>query len=331
MEGGLFGIHISTARITTSAHPLALPVLPGLGRSRERSGRGRRSVFRWGSLWDLWPPAGWYRVGCDGNGRMLVSCQDPFAAVADRFVEHYRSLRGAVRSELVSRQLDEHLPPGRLSVVDVGGGAGQQALRLARLGHRVVLVDPSKRMLEKAATALDGQPPKLHRQIRLVRAGAEDAGRLLADNTFDVVCCHAVLPYVDDPVRVIAALAGLAHPHTVLSLVFKNADALAMRAALERRWLQARDAFDADEDVGGLGIPTRAHRLTEVAGWLRAVGLGVVTWYGIRIFTDHLHDAPLEELDAVLPVEAEAARRDPYRSLGRLIHVIAQPGTPTES
>lgn len=258
-----------------------------------------------------------------------MSCPDPFAAVADRFVEHYRSLRGAVRYQLVSRQLDAHLPPGRLQIVDVGGGAGQQALRLARLGHRVVLVDPSKRMLEKAAVALDGLSPQLQARVRLVRAGAEDVPHLLADESFDVVCCHAVLPYVDDPVRVVAALAGLAHPGTVVSLVFKNADALAMRAALERRWQQARQAFDADEDVGGLGIPTRAHRLSEVAGWLRSVGLGVVAWYGIGIFTDHLHDAPLDELAAVLPVEAKAARRDPYRSLGRLIHVIAQPGMPT--
>lgn len=118
-----------------------------------------------------------------------------------------------------------------------------------------------------------------------------------------------------------AVRAGL--PGALLSLVFKNADALAMRPALEGRWTGALAAFDATDDVGGLGVPTRAHALSDVTALLEDAGFDVVTWFGIRVFSDHLLDVPVDDLAAVLPAEAEASRRDPYRGLGRLIHVVA--------
>ncbi|HYZ02366.1 MAG TPA: methyltransferase domain-containing protein, partial [Candidatus Binatia bacterium] len=71
---------------------------------------------------------------------------DPYAHLAERFVAHYDTLRGAVRAELVAVQVDGHLP-GIGRVVDVGGGAGRQTIRLARLGHEVTLLDPSEEML----------------------------------------------------------------------------------------------------------------------------------------------------------------------------------------
>jgi hypothetical protein len=59
-------------------------------------------------------------------------------------------------------------------------------------------------------------------------------------------------------------------------------------------------------------------------------GFEVEDWYGIRVVSDHLIGVGADQLDAVLPVEVAASRRDPYRALGRLIHVVARlrPRTP---
>jgi S-adenosylmethionine-dependent methyltransferase len=249
---------------------------------------------------------------------------DPYEHLADRFLCHYRSLRGALRHALVSAQLDRHLPTDPVSVVDVGGGAGHQALRLARAGHRVTLVDPSARMLDEARAALRSQAAAVRERVRLLPAAGQDAPGLLGGERFDVVCCHGVLPYVDDPAALVECLVRLGRPGALLSLLFKNADALAMRAALEQRWQDAMKSFEATEDVGGLGVATSAHRLADVEDWLLAAGSTVEAWYGVRIFSDHLNDAPIEQLDQVLPVEAAGAARDPYRALGRLLHVIAR-------
>lgn len=186
---------------------------------------------------------------------------DPYAHLADRFLGHYGTLRGAVRHALVADQLDRHLPPPSLEVLDVGGGAGHQAMRLARVGYDVTLLD---------------------------------------------------------------ALVAVASPGALLSLLFKNADALPLRAALEERWKVTLAAFDADHDRGGLGVETRADRPADIIALLGERGATVEGWYGIRIFSDHLHDWPVEDLIRFLPLEEAASGRDPYRVLGRLVHVVAR-------
>lgn len=252
---------------------------------------------------------------------------DPYAHVADRFVAHYDTLRGAVRHALVTEQLDRHLPDPPCVVLDLGGGAGHQAIRLARVGYAVTLLDPSERMLEEARASIGTEPRDVRNRVRLIRARAQDAVAALAGERFDVVCCHAVLPYVESPPEVLDPMVALAAPGALLSILFKNADALPVRPALEQRWEEALAAFDADRDVGGLGVTTRADRLADVVGALEERGATIERWYGIRIFSDHLHDASIEDLARVLPVEATAGGRDPYRALGRLLHVIARSPT----
>ena len=252
---------------------------------------------------------------------------DPYAHVAHRFVAHYATLRGAVRHTLVTEQLDRHLPDPPCAVLDLGGGAGHQAVRLARAGYAVSLLDPSERMLEEARARLGTEPRDVRKRVRLIHACAQDAVDALAGERFGAVCCHAVLPYVESPPEVLDPMVALAAPGALLSVLFKNADALPFRAALEQRWEDALDAFDADRDVGGLGVTTRADRLADVVGALEERGAEIERWYGIRIFSDHLHDASIEDLPRMLPVESTAGGRDPYRALGRLIHVIARSHT----
>lgn len=248
---------------------------------------------------------------------------DVYEGLAEPFVAHYDTLRGALRYALLSEQLDEHLPEGdQLDVVDVGGGAGHQAIRLARCGHRVTIVDPSPEMLRRARQAIGTEPDNVRARLRMVEASATDASASLRGQRFDVVLCHAVLPYVENPNDVIASLSELTVGSGLLSLVFKNADALAMRPALEGRWTDATHAFDATADVGGLGAATRAHRRADVERWCEAAGFATRSWFGIRVMSDHLGDAPIADLDKVLPAEARAARTDPYRALGRLIHSV---------
>jgi hypothetical protein len=54
-------------------------------------------------------------------------------------------------------------------------------------------------------------------------------------------------------------------------------------------------------------------------------GLTVESWYGVRVFADHLgEELPGEDLPEVLELEWEAGKREPYRSVARLIHVIGR-------
>jgi 2-polyprenyl-3-methyl-5-hydroxy-6-metoxy-1,4-benzoquinol methylase len=114
-------------------------------------------------------------------------------------------------------------------LVDIGGGAGNQSLPLARDGYEVTIVDPSREMLKRAELRLAAEPGDAAGRVRLVRASAEEAAGALGGRRFAGVLCHGVIMYVEDPRPLVAALAGLAEPGGLVSLVAKNAKALATR------------------------------------------------------------------------------------------------------
>lgn len=248
---------------------------------------------------------------------------DDWAAHVETFVDaHYRSLRGRVRTHVIDQHLAAHLTPGAW-VVDVGGGAGNLSIPLARRGHEDTIADPSLAMLDRARQALAGEAPEVQERVRLVQSSGEEAPAALGE-TFDGVLCHGVVMYLDEPGPFVGALSELAAPGGVVSVVAKNADVLAARPAQEGRWSDALAAFDSDRQVNGLGIDTRAERIDDLSALLTHHGVDPVAWHGVRLFTDAwAPDCPPEDPeDVVLAVELEASRRDPYRELSRLFHLV---------
>lgn len=258
---------------------------------------------------------------------MTRDSTDEWAAHVETFVDHhYSSLRGRVRTHVIDQHLAAHLAPGA-RIVDVGGGAGNQSIPLARRGHEVTIADPSPAMLDRAREALAEEPPEVQERVRLVRCSGEDAPATLRE-TFDGVLCHGVVMYVEEPDPFVGALAVLAAPGGAVSIVAKNADVLAARPAQEGRWADALAAFDADRQVNGLGIDTRADRVDDLSALLARHGVDPVAWYGVRLFTDAWSpDRRAEDPEEdVLAVELEASRRDPYRQLSRLFHLVGVKG-----
>jgi 2-polyprenyl-3-methyl-5-hydroxy-6-metoxy-1,4-benzoquinol methylase len=120
-------------------------------------------------------------------------------------------LRGRVRTHVIACHLREHLPRPPAALVDVGGGAGNQSIPLARDGYQVAIVDPSAAMLAKAQARLESEPAEVVSRVRLVQASAAEARHALGGMRFAGVLCHGVIMYVDDPVA-IRRRAGKSRP-----------------------------------------------------------------------------------------------------------------------
>lgn len=259
-----------------------------------------------------------YVSGVETTGR--------WAAGERRWLDGVGHLRELVRQELVHGQLVEHLPPPPCRVLDVGCGQGTQVLRLAALGFQVTGLDSSDAMrgIVRDAAVEAG----LAGQVDVVAGDAADLGSLFPPGSFDVVLCHGVLMYFDDPRPVILGLAQVLAPGGVLSLLVRNGDALALRPGLAGDWVTAAAAFDSESYGNRLGITARADRRSDLTARLAQVGLGVETWYGVRLFADlAADDAPVPgdtELAALLAVEGRAGRTDPYRGVAALTHLIAR-------
>ena len=251
--------------------------------------------------------------------------EDAWAHLAGPFVDgHYGSLRGRVRTYVLDRQLRWHLPPPPARLVDVGGGAGHQSLPLARDGYEVTIVDPSVAMLERAAELIAREESEVAKRVRLVNSDAEGAPSAVGSEKFAGVLCHGVIMYVEEPRPFVESLARLAEPGAIVSLVAKNADNLATRPALQGDWIAALQAFGSDRQINGLGVDTRADSLVDLTRMLADVGVERLAWYGVRLFTDGWsRDRPAVDCEPdVLAVELEASRRDPYRLMSRLFHVV---------
>lgn len=246
---------------------------------------------------------------------------DTWAGLADLFAdEAYASVKGYVRTFVLHHQLLEHLPPPPASVLDVGGGAGHQSLPLVQAGYDVTLLDPSEAMLAKARIRLPAD-------VTFVHAAGEQASEVI-DERFDAVLCHGVLGYLDDPAPLVAQLCACAKPGGLVSIMTANARAMAVRPAMERRWDDALAAFDSRTEINVLGVPGRADTVEDLSALLEDNGVDPVAWYGVWLFVDwhEFGGATLDLADAprIAAVELEAARRDPYRSLSRVFHLLGR-------
>jgi S-adenosylmethionine-dependent methyltransferase len=185
---------------------------------------------------------------------------DPYRFLAQPFMDHYGLLRGLVRYQLAARQLDLHLPAPPARFIDVGGGAGHQGMRLAERGYQVVLADPSEEMLRRATDRLEALDPAAAEHVELVQADAQRCLELYPRGGFDAVLCQGVVMYLPSTEPIVRVLASLARPGGIVSLIAKNGDALAMRAALERRFADALDSSTRTlTSAGSVSSPAATH------------------------------------------------------------------------
>ena len=229
------------------------------------------------------------------------------------------------------QQLHEHLAAPPAPVLDVGGGAGHQSFPLAEAGYDVTLLDPSSVMLDKAGERMRRLPDDAQRRITLVNAEGEQADEVLGGRRFAAVLCHGVLGYLERPEPLVDQLCRCAAPGGLVSIMTANAKTTAVRPALERRGEEALASFDVRSGIGVLGVQGRADTVEEIGDLLRSRGVEPVQWYGVWLFVDWLEFSGVEldptdseQVAATAAVELEASRRDPYRQLSRVFHLVGR-------
>ena len=213
--------------------------------------------------------------------------------------------------------------PG-LKVLDIGGGTGGFAVRVAGLGHRVTVVDPSPDALAALA--------RRAREDGVEVAGQQgDLGSLLelaGPAGADVVLCHGVLEVVDDPAAALATIREVLRPGGRLSLLVAQRHAAVIARAMAGHVAQALALLDETAATGRTG-PRAISRFTadEIQGLLADAGFEVGSVHGIRVFADLVPGALLDlepgATAALLHLEEAVADRAEYFPLSTQLHVIA--------
>jgi SAM-dependent methyltransferase len=238
----------------------------------------------------------------------------------------WEGLQSLLESAPTSGQTDDPTGGG-LRVLDIGGGTGGFAVRVAELGHRVTVVDPSP----DALAILDRRSHEsdVAERITGLQGDLATVSEQVDAESIDVVLCHGVLEVVEDPAAAMAAITAVLRSDGALSLLVSQRHAAVVARAMAGQLDQARELLSAELSTMGGGTP---HRFTaeETTALLTGAGFSDVTLHAVRVFSDlvpsSLVDLEPRAADALLALEQAVAARPEYLTLAVQIHAIARRG-----
>lgn len=237
-----------------------------------------------------------------------------------------RPARGVVW-EILREVLDESAKAsGRaaLDVLDAGGGTGGLAVPLAELGHHVTVVDSSP----DALAGLERRAAEAGVRVRALQGDADGLLEAVGPDSADLVLCHSVLEYVDDPGAAMAALTAAVRPGGSVSVLVAGQVAAALHRALSGHFDDARRVLTDVSGRWGEGdrMPRRFTRET-LSALVRGAGLRVAELHGVRIFADlvpsGMLDGDADSAEALIALESVAAVHPVLRDLAAQLHLVA--------
>jgi SAM-dependent methyltransferase len=246
------------------------------------------------------------------------------------------SLRTAVVWEVLAEALDRQAKvsgggaePGTLDVLDIGGGTGNFAVPVACLGHRVTVVDPSPDALfalERRAAEAD-----VTERVRGVQGDAHGVLEVTERGTYDVVLCHGVLEYLDDPAEGVRNVVGALRASGTLSLLAASRNGAVLSRAVAGHFAEAQRGLADPDGRWGEGDPLpRRFTVDDLTGLVMRAGLEVAGVHGVRVFADLVPGALVDTepgaLDALVKLELAAAALPAFHSIATQLHVLAQRG-----
>jgi SAM-dependent methyltransferase len=196
---------------------------------------------------------------------------------------------------------------GPLDVLDLGGGTGGDAVRLARLGHRVTVVDPSP----DALASLDRRAGEAGTTVTGILGDTDDLVEHVDAASFDLVVCHGVLEHVDDPGQALAATAKVLRDGGFVSIVVAGRLAGVVARALAGDFAGAETLFSARAETWDVRADgPRRFVVAEIDALLAAHGFTPVQTNALRVFADLVPSAL---------VDIEPGARDALFALERLV------------
>jgi 2-polyprenyl-3-methyl-5-hydroxy-6-metoxy-1,4-benzoquinol methylase len=235
------------------------------------------------------------------------------------------SSRGSTRTAVVWRGIAERLAglPAQAEVLDIGGGTGGFAVRVAEQGHRVTVVDPSPDAL--AILGRRSSETHVSDRVRGVQGDLSTLSDLAAAGEvaahYDLVMCHGVLEVVDDPAAAVAALAERVRPGGVLSLLVAQRHAAVVARAAAGHLAQALATLRGIDT-------TRRFTAAEVSELLEGAGFTDTTMHAVRVFTDLVPSSVVDvepgAAGLLAELEQEVAERPDYLALGSQVHALSR-------
>jgi S-adenosylmethionine-dependent methyltransferase len=257
-----------------------------------------------------------------------------FQSGADTYAAYLETPEGRLRCDLTFANLQDFLPPPQtklsLRALDLGCGTGAATVRLARLGIHTTLLDSSPAMLEIAKRT--AREADVDGKIALRHGDAAQVANLFPAGSFDVVLCHNILEYVDDPNTVLSAAAQVLRSDStgigILSVLVRSRAGEVLKAGIEAGDLGAAErnltAVWGNESLFGGRV--RLFTLDSLQVMMKGASLAVAAERGVRVISDYLPPqvSRREEYERIFELERKLGSQPEFAAVARYIQIIAR-------
>jgi S-adenosylmethionine-dependent methyltransferase len=268
-----------------------------------------------------------------GNRMNLSASADSerFQSGANKYAAYLETPEGRLRSDLTFANLHDFLPlqaeEESLRALDLGCGTGATAVRLARLGIHVTGLDCSTAMLDIAQRA--ARETGISEKIVLKHGEATQLASLFPARSFDVILCHNILEYIDDPGVVLRdAARALRDSSAILSVLVRSQAGEVLKAAIQAGDLgAAENSLTAEWGQESLyGGRVRLFKCDSLQRMLKAASLSMIAERGVRVVADYLPPAVSRsaEYERILELERKLGIRPEFVAVARYTHCLAR-------
>ena len=257
-----------------------------------------------------------------------------FQSGAAKYAAYLETPEGRLRLDLAFANVQEFLPQATtrsLYALDIGCGTGALAVRLARLGFHVTMLDPSAEMLDMAQRAV--REAEVSEHTTLKQGDAAQLANLFDAASFDVILCHNVLEFVDDPNSVLRdAARALRDSSAILSVLVRSQAGEVLKAAL-----QAGDLVAAENNLSAAwgqeslyGGNVRLFQPDRLPTMLREASLAIAAQRGVRIIADYLPPqvSRSAEYERIFGLERQLGSRPEFAAVARYTQCLARRASP---
>jgi S-adenosylmethionine-dependent methyltransferase len=267
--------------------------------------------------------------------KTVVKSESRFENDASRYAAYLETPEGRLRADLAFANLQEFLPASAgvnsLRALDLGCGTGAAAVRLARLGIHVTLLDSSATMLALAERTM--VEAGVSDKITVARGDAAQLADIFQTRSFDIILCHNLLEYVDDPGAVLrGAVRVMRDSSAILSVLVRNQAGEVLKAVLQMGDLaRAEHNLTAEWGQESLyGGRVRLFTSEALEAILKDASLTINARRGVRVIADYLpaQISRSAEYERIFALERKLGKRREFFGVAHYMHCLASSATP---
>ncbi|HKV93096.1 MAG TPA: methyltransferase domain-containing protein [Candidatus Angelobacter sp.] len=256
-----------------------------------------------------------------------------FQGDAGKYAAYLETPEGRLRADLAFANLQEFLGPAKdsLHALDLGCGTGVTAIRLARLGAQVTMLDSSPAMLNLAQHA--AEEAGVAEKTTLKLGDATQLADLFTTELFDVILCHNLLEYVDDPHAVLCGAArAMRDSSAILSILVRNQAGEVLKAAIQAGDLAAAEDNLVEEwaHESLYGGKVRLYTAEGLKAMLQTASLTITAKRGVRVLADYLPSriSRADDYERIFELESKLGRRPEFAAVARYTHCLVRLSRP---